>query len=153
MSNTKTTKNDGTVENTGSLTLKTNLNADSLLGASTAPDAVPFWSLTKAAERVARSGANPMPYLVQFHTLLSLPALLIAMVIIAACVSLRFVRFGQVGRMILGGILSGFVLYIATSLITAMGSNGIVPPAFAAWSPACVAILFGMSILLHQEDG
>lgn len=150
---TKTTHTDGTVSESGNLRLKTKLHADNLLGASTPPDALSFWELRNAAERVAKSGANHLPYLVQFHGLLSLPFFLVAMVLIAACVSLRFVRFGQVGRMILGGILSGFVLYIVTSLITSMGSNGIVPPAVAAWSPACVAILFGMSILLHQEDG
>jgi len=102
---------------------------------------------------VGNAGGNHLPYLVQFHTLLATPVFLIAMVLIAASVSLQFVRFGQAGKMILGGILSGFVLYTITSLITSLGSNGIVPPAVAAWSPACVAILFGMSILLHQEDG
>ena len=81
------------------------------------------------------------------------PAFLIAMVIIAASVSLRFVRSGQAGRLILGGILSGFVLYAAARLVTSLGSNGIVPPFVAAWSPSLVAILFGMSILLYQEDG
>jgi len=150
---TKTTESDGTVAKTGNLKLATNLSSDNLLGASTPPDAISFWNLSSAAKRVSNAGGNHLPYLVQFYGLLSLPVFLIAMVLIAASVSLRFVRFGQVGRMILGGIFSGFVLYTLTSLITSMGSNGIVPPVVAAWSPACVAILFGTSILLHQEDG
>jgi lipopolysaccharide export system permease protein len=77
----------------------------------------------------------------------------VAMVIIASTVSLKFVRFGQIGRMIIGGILSGFVLYTVTKFVTSLGSNGIIPPIVAAWSPAIVAIFFGVSILLHQEDG
>ncbi|MGB7287683.1 MAG: LptF/LptG family permease, partial [Salaquimonas sp.] len=68
-------------------------------------------------------------------------------------VSLRFVRSGQAGRLILGGIMGGFVLYAATRLVTSLGNNGIVPPVVAVWSPSLVAILFGMSILLYQEDG
>lgn len=133
--------------------IKTRLTKNELLGVSAQPEAVSFWNLLNVAERVEKSGTNGNPYLVQFHSLLALPLFLIAMVLIAAMVSLRFVRFGQVGRMILGGILTGFVLYTASSLITALGNSGIVPPMVAAWSPGFVAILFGMSALLHQEDG
>ncbi len=109
--------------------------------------------MKEIAKRVEKSGTNGKPYLVQYYSLTALPLFLLAMVIVAATVCLRFVRFGQVGRMILGGILCGFVLYTLTSLITALGSNGVVPPALAAWVPGFVATLFGMSVLLHQEDG
>ena len=91
--------------------------------------------------------------MVRYHSLTALPLFLVSMVLIAATASLRFVRFGQSGRMILGGILSGFVLYIVSNLVISLGSNGVVPPIAAAWAPSIVAILFGMSILLHQEDG
>jgi len=131
----------------------TNLTRNELFSISGKPDEIPFWKLRQTAERVEKSGTNGKPYLVHFHSLTALPAFFFAMVLVAASVCLRFVRFGQVGRMILGGILFGFVLYTVTSLITALGSNGVVPPIVAAWSPGFVAILFGMSALLHQEDG
>lgn len=135
------------------LSIETRLSSDELLGIGTTPDEVPFWELPNVAERVEKSGTNGKPYLVHYHSLTALPLLLVAMTLVAATVCLRFVRFGQVARMILGGILFGFVLYTATTLITALGSNGVVPPAVAAWSPGIVAVLFGMSVLLHQEDG
>ena len=113
----------------------------------------PFWSLLATAKKVEKSGTNGKPYLVQYHSLTALPLFLVAMTLVAATVCLRFVRFGQFGRMILGGILCGFVLYTFTSLITSLGSNGVVPPIVAAWSPGFVAVLFGISVLLHQEDG
>ena len=150
---TKITENDGRVVEGGALRLRTNLLPENLLGASTPPESVPFWELRATAANLAGTGGNSKAYLVQFHKLLSLPAFFIAMILIAANVSLKFARFGQAGKLILGGILSGFVLYTISSLITSLGSNGIVPPAVAAWAPVCVAILFGMSILLHQEDG
>lgn len=135
------------------LRIESRLDDDELLGAGTRPEEVPFWQLTSVAERVEKSGTNGKPYLVQFHSLTALPVFLVAMTLVAATVCLRFVRFGQLARMILGGIFFGFVLYTATTLVTALGSNGVVPPAVAAWSPGIVAILFGMSMLLHQEDG
>lgn len=137
----------------GSTNLETRLTEDELLGISAKPDAISFWKLRETAKRVEKSGTNGRPYMVQFHSLTALPLFLLAMVIVAATVCLRFVRFGQVGRMILGGIFCGFVLYTLTSLITALGSNGVVTPALAAWAPGLVATLFGMSVLLHQEDG
>mgnify|MGYP001954778960 FL=1 len=141
------------VEKSNSLIVPTKLSKEYLLGASGDADSIGFWELKKAAEKIRLSGLNHLPYLVQFQSLLALPLFLIAMVIIASSVSLRFVRSGQAGRLILGGILGGFVLYAATRLVTSLGSNGIVPPFVAAWSPSLVAILFGMSILLYQEDG
>ena len=143
----------GQKSNIGSMNLQTRLTEDELLGISSKPDSISFWNLKETAKRVEKSGTNGKPYLVQYYSLTALPLFLLAMVIVAATVCLRFVRFGQVGRMILGGILCGFVLYTLTSLITALGSNGVVPPALAAWAPGFVATLFGMSVLLHQEDG
>lgn len=135
------------------LRVPTNLSREYLLGTSSEPDSTPFWNLLATAEKLRLSGLNHLPYLVQFQSLLALPLFLVAMVIIAATVSLRFARYGQGGKLILGGISAGFVLYAVTRLVTSLGSNGIVPPFVAAWSPSFVAILFGMSILLHQEDG
>ena len=149
----KTFDSAGKATDSESKTIATSLTSDDLLGVSSRPDEISFWRLRDVADRVEKSGTNGKPYLVHFHSLTALPAFLFAMVLVAATVCLRFVRFGQVGRMILGGIMFGFVLYTITSLITALGSNGVVPPIVAAWSPVFVAILFGMSALLHQEDG
>ena len=75
------------------------------------------------------------------------------MTIIAGCVSLKFSRYNQSGTLILGGILSGFVLYVVSMLVKAFGSSGVVPPFVAAWLPVVVAFTLGLAILLHQEDG
>lgn len=147
------TNSDGTVQKIETLDFATDLTEDSILGAVGDPDTIDFWELKSTARKVKNFGVNPGPYLVRYHSLVALPLFLVSMVLIAATVSLRFVRFGQSGRMIFGGILSGFVLYTVTKLVTSLGSNGIVPPIAAAWAPSVVAILFGMSILLHQEDG
>jgi lipopolysaccharide export system permease protein len=136
-----------------SVIVPTNLSKEYLLGAIGDADSVDFWGLRKAAETVRLSGLNHLPYLVQFQSLLALPFLLLAMVLIASTVSLKFVRSGQAGRLVLGGIMGGFVLYAATRVVTSLGNNGIVPPSVAVWSPSLVAILFGMSVLLYQEDG
>jgi len=89
----------------------------------------------------------------QYQSLLALPALLMAMTLIAATVSLKFSRFAQSRSMILGGIVSGFVLYVVSVLVKAFGSSGAIPPFVAVWIPVVVATAVGATILLHQEDG
>ena len=81
------------------------------------------------------------------------PLLFVAMVFVAASVSLRFFRFGGVSRMVFGGVAAGFLLYVATSLMQDLGGSGLVGPAVAAWFPAVVGSLLGTLALLYQEDG
>ncbi len=114
---------------------------------------IPFWDLPAQAAAAIAAGRNSLPYKTQFQAMLSLPLLFVAMVLLAATVSLRFARFGQSGKAIAGGIIAGFVLYVASRLVITFGSNGLVPPFIAAWSPALIATLICMTVLLHQEDG
>jgi lipopolysaccharide export system permease protein len=55
--------------------------------------------------------------------------------------------------MVSGGVASGFVLYVGTKIVGDLGGAGIVSPVIAGWSPALVGCLFGVYVLLHQEDG
>ncbi|MBN4066308.1 MAG: LPS export ABC transporter permease LptG [Hyphomicrobiales bacterium] len=120
---------------------------------TTRPESVSFWNLLTQAARAEKAGRNPLPFLTAHQSLLSKPLLFVAMALLAAGVSLRFIRIGQSGLLIFGGILTGFVLYVSTVMVLSFGSNGLVSPALAAWSPACVATLIGATLLLHQEDG
>lgn len=117
------------------------------------PQAIPIWDLYSKIE-VARSlGYNAEAFAMHFNTLIAKPALFVAMTLLAATVAVQFARTGQSGRTIVGGITAGFVLYVVTFLAQALGSNSVVPPVVAAWFPVVAAGLFGVTILLHQEDG
>ena len=147
---TKPGKSSRTVR---SMKLPVNVSALELQLNATQAVNVPFWSLGDHAERAQRNGRNHLPFLATRQAHMAQPFLFVAMVLIAACMSLRFARFGLSGPLILGGISAGFVLYVFSEIVLTFGSNGLVSPAMAAWSPASVAILIGVTILLHQEDG
>ena len=116
-------------------------------------DTVSFWRLSAAIALANAAGLDANEYRLQYQTLLARPVLLLAMVLIAATVSLRFARFGGIGWMILGGIGAGFVLYVVTKIAKDLGNAGLVDPSAAAWSPAVVGMLIGFTVLLNQEDG
>ncbi|MHA7773243.1 LPS export ABC transporter permease LptG [Roseibium sp. M-1] len=117
------------------------------------PESISFWNLPRFIELARNAGLPAYRYNLQYQTLLARPLLLVAMILIAAAVSLKVSRFGGLGSMILGGILSGFVLYVLTELAKDFGGAGIVPPLVAAWAPGIFGVLMGLTILLNQEDG
>lgn len=133
--------------------LSTNLKQEFVQESLSQPDTVAFYDLLRKIQIAKSFGISSKALETQFHSLLSLPLLLVAMTLIAATVSLKFSRFAQSRTVILGGIVSGFVLYVVTVLVKAFGSSGIVPPFVAVWIPVIVATALGSTMLLHQEDG
>ncbi|GKX32830.1 MAG: LPS export ABC transporter permease LptG [Rhizobiaceae bacterium MnEN-MB40S] len=136
-----------------SAVIQTNLNPRAVEESLAAPEAVSFFELPDKIE-VARSfGLGANAFAMQYQSLLALPLLLVAMTLIAATVSLKFIRFGQSVGIILAGILAGFLLYVVSVLAKAFGTAGTVPPFVAAWLPVIVAMALGVTVLLHKEDG
>jgi lipopolysaccharide export system permease protein len=133
--------------------VSTNLTTEQVRGRFANPETLSFWNLPAAIEASKRAGLRSEPYELQYQALLARPLLMVAMVVIAAAVSLRLFRFGGVGKMIVGGVVAGFLLYVTASLAEELGENGIVHPVAAAWFPAIVGTLMGCLVLLYQEDG
>lgn len=131
----------------------TNLTPDQLSDSLTAVQSLSFWELPAMIAAAERSGLAATKYELQYHTLLARPAFLVAMVLIAATVSLRLTRLGGLARVIPSGIAAGFVLYVVTKLAEDLGGAGLVTPVAAAWTPAIVGLLMSLTVLLHQEDG
>ncbi len=136
-----------------SLDIPTNLTSEFVAETFTSPEAVPFFELGDKMQTARAFGFGVNALAMQWHALVALPLLLAAMTLIAAMVTLRFIRFGQSVTIILSGILAGFMLYVVSVLIKAFGTAGIVPPVVAAWLPVVIATALGISVLLHKEDG
>lgn len=137
----------------GTYQIATYLRPEQIRESFTSPQGVPFWQLPGLVDRTERAGLDASRYKLQYQSLLALPLLLVAMVIIASTVSLRFFRMGGVARMVLGGITAGFMLYVTKELVEDLGKGGLLNVTVAAWSPAVVGCLVGSLALLHQEDG
>ena len=133
--------------------LATNLARRDVAQAFVEPETVSFWRLPGLVEQTTRAGLDATPYRLRYQELLARPLLLAAMVLVAACFSLRFFRMGGVEYMVSGGVTAGFVLYVATKVINDLGEAGFISASVAGWSPSVVGCLFGVYVLLKQEDG
>ncbi len=133
--------------------LATNLTPEQVRETFSTPETVPFWQLPYFIDMAERAGLTASGYRLQYQKLLARPFMLAAMVLLAAAFSLRFFRMGGVQKMILGGVASGFLLYIMSKLTDDLSKAALLPPIVAAWMPAAIGGMTGFVALLYQEDG
>lgn len=133
--------------------VKTNLTAAQVRESFSTPETVPFWDLPAYIEIAERSGLVAAGYKLQYQLLIARPFLLVAMVLLACSVSLRFFRFGGVAKMVLSGIAAGFLLYVLSKVTEDLSKAELLHPAAAAWLPVLAGGLTGFVVLLYQEDG
>jgi lipopolysaccharide export system permease protein len=135
------------------LRLATTLTPRKIEESFASPDTMSFWDLPGFISLLEQSGFSAQRHRLQLNVLLARPFLLCAMVLVAATFSLRMQRRGGTILMIIGGVVSGFLLYFLSDIIFALGLSAKVPVTLAAWTPTGVSLVFGISMLLHLEDG
>ncbi len=137
-----------------SLRYKTVLDVERIKENFAAPEAISFWDLPDTIRFYEMSGFSAQRHRLRYYSLLVSPFLLCAMVLVAAVFALRpNNRRGGVMLLIVGGITTGFVVYFLTQLVYAFGINGYIPVVLAVSTPALIAALVSVSVLLHLEDG
>lgn len=115
--------------------------------------AVSVWQLPDLIQLAEKTGLSAERYKMQYALLMSRPMLLIAMVILAATVSLRSFRSGGIQTMVLVGMVGGIGFFLLTEVSRQIGMAGLISPTMAVWAPIGLALLISLTVLLHQEDG
>jgi lipopolysaccharide export system permease protein len=133
--------------------LATELTAHKIEESFASPETMSFWQLPGFIALLEASGFPAQRHRLHFDVLLARPFLLCAMVLVAAVFSLRMQRVGGAVAMIVAGVASGFGLYVLSDIVYALGLAARVPVALAAWTPTGISLIFGVSMLLHLEDG
>lgn len=112
-----------------------------------------FWSLPQAIKKRTDAGFSTLSLRMEFHKLLALPVLLIAMTLIAACVTMNLSRSGGTLRLLVLGSVFGFAVYFGNSVMHTFGEAGTLPVILSAWFTPLLIILSGISYLTRIEDG
>ncbi len=137
----------------GELHLATTLTPRKIEESFASPDTMSFWDLPGFIGLLEELGFPAQRHRLYFYVLLARPLLLCAMVLVAATFSLRMQRRGGATLMIIGGVIAGFLLYFLSDVVFALGLSAKLPVTLAAWIPTGVSLIFGVSMLLHLEDG
>lgn len=133
--------------------LPTNLTEEKIQESFASADTLSFWQLPEFIKTMEEAGFSANTHRLRLHSMLSTPFLFCAMVLIAATFSIRASRRSSTAFMVLGGIMCGFLLYLMTNVVHAVGLATGLPVSLAAWMPAGVSVMLGVTALLHLEDG
>ena len=117
------------------------------------PEAISFWNLPDTIRFYEMSGFSVLRYKMRYLSLIALPFLLMAMVLVAGIFSLKASqRQGGVLWMIVFGIATGFTVYFSSQVVAAFGINSYIPVWFAVWVPAIIVASISISVYLHKEE-
>ena len=133
--------------------MKTNLSMQDVQDSFASPETMSFWDLPSFIKVLENAGFSAINHRLYWNALLASPILQCAMVLVAATFTLRLTRRGGTALLIMGGVFVGFLLYFLSDIVHALGLSSSVPVVLAAWAPAGVALLLGLAMLLHLEDG
>ena len=131
----------------------TTLNWEHIEDGLTEPAALSIWGLPAYIEALEEAGFQARKHRLRFHALLASVALVAAMLLIGATVAIRSRRRGGAAAMLAVGVGAGFLLFILSDVVFALGLSGRAPIVLAAWTPAAAAVMLGCAALLHLEDG
>ncbi len=133
--------------------IPTNLTLEKIQDSFAPPETMSFWDLPDFIQTLERAGFSAVRHRLHWHALLATPLLMCAMVLIAATFTLRQARRGGTTLIVIGGVLTGFAVYLFSDIVFALGLSNSIPVTLSAWTPSGVATLLGIAMMLHLEDG
>lgn len=135
------------------VTFPTTLTTAEIEESFAAPETMSFWHLPGYIATLEDTGFDAARLRVHYQSLLAQPLFLAAMVLLAACVSMRPPRFRGTFILIVSGIMIGFLVFFMSSFLQALGATHQIPVFLAAWAPALICFLLGLTVIMNVEDG
>jgi lipopolysaccharide export system permease protein len=136
-----------------SLSIRSSLDPESAMERFASPEAIAFWKLPSAIQATEQAGFSAASYKLRWHQLLATPLLFAAMAVLSAAFSLRLARLGGLAGLAGAGVALGFVVFFFNQFSGALARADFLPLFAAAWAPAAVALLSGLTLLCYTEDG
>lgn len=133
--------------------LPTTLSARDIEESFSSTKSMSFWKLPAYIKTLEQTGFDATSLKVHYQSLLAQPLMFCAMILLAATVSMRPPRSRGTFMMISAGVFIGFIIFFLSSVLQALGASQQIPVIMAAWSPALIAFLLGLSVMMNIEDG
>jgi lipopolysaccharide export system permease protein len=111
-----------------------------------------FFELPRLIKDLRQSGFDSTKFNVYFHSLINKPVLFMAMSIIACYFGLNHIRNNNAFLMIFLGIIFGLVIYVIASIMTALGSSGIISVFASTWLITVICLAIGVLLTYKKEN-
>jgi len=135
-----------------SLRYKTHISIEVLSQNFQPPDTVSFQEIPRTIKTLSRAGFSTKGYVMNWHIHLTQFLWFVSMIIFGAAGVLKTLpRHGSIMLVVMSVGIS-LVLFLVRDISYAMGEAEKISPFVAAWAPACISGMFGMSAFLHFEE-
>lgn len=135
------------------ISLPTDLTAEGIRDGFGDPRLIPIWQLPGFIAGLEAAGFSARRHVMHFQSELASPLVMLAMLLIAACFTMRQLRGSRTGILVLAAFASGLALFFLRYFAQVLGERGDIAAPLAAWTPPVAAILIALGWLLRSEDG
>tara|TARA_Y100000591_G_scaffold258264_1_gene230428 strand:+ start:2002 stop:3087 length:1086 start_codon:yes stop_codon:yes gene_type:complete len=112
-----------------------------------------IWTIFGVIKKLNLNGISPTKQIVDLNFLIAMPALMLALVLTAACFCIKLFRVQHSIFMIILGVIVGLLLFFVNHISYILSENEIFNPILGAWWHIITAILIASKVLISKEDG
>ena len=135
------------------LIIPSNLTKEEIRERISDPSSVSIWDLRSHISQLKAAGFSVLRYEVLFHSELSHPLFLVAMMLIGCAFSMKNFIGNKKSLTIMTSIILGFSLYYVKNFAQLLAEGGQLNLVAATWIPSISSILIALGLILHMEDG
>lgn len=135
------------------LSMPTKISIQDIKNRFVSPETISFWNMLGYARIMQETGFSSAAILAKFYSLVAEPILNVALILLGAALSLRAPRQQRGWWLVCGTIITGFAVFFMGDFLKALGISERLPLQLAAFIPAIVTLLMGLTALLYLEDG
>ncbi len=117
-----------------------------------APEYISFWQLPKMMRTIQKAGMSISRYEMCYYKQLFKPLMMVATILMAAC----FIKINDgrksVMKLLVIGVISGFMMYLFSEVSMSMLTYHGVRPSFAILSSILAIMIFSIYTILHLHE-
>ena len=133
--------------------IQSNLTQEEISERISDPSSISIWNLKSHILQLRTAGFSVLKYEVRFHSELSHPLFLVAMMLIGCAFTMKNFIGNKRNLAIIASIMVGFSLYYVRNFAQLLAESGQLNLIAATWIPSISSILIALGLILHMEDG
>ena len=133
--------------------IQSNLTQEEISERISDPSSISIWNLKSHIKQLRKAGFSVLKYEVRFHSELSHPLFLVAMMFIGCAFTMKNFIGNKRSLAIIASIMVGFSLYYVRNFAQLLAESGQLNLIAATWIPSISSILIALGLLIHMEDG
>lgn len=133
--------------------IQSNLTQEEIRERISDPANISIWDLKSHIMQLRDAGFSVLIYEVRFHSELSHPLFLVAMMLIGCAFTMKNFIGNKKSLAIIASIILGFSLYYVRNFAQLLAESGQLNLIAATWVPSISSILIALGLIIHMEDG